>query len=721
MSSEVSYTAQGDLKVHPVLHTTVTNEICSDSPITASKFYSTLETLLNEFSNRNSALLRKRDALQAQIDAYHLETESQPFDMAKYAAFLAQIGYLVPEGPDFSLSTENVDPEIATVSAPQLVVPVDKARFALNAANARWGSLLDAFYGTDAGPPQTAGLEKGSGYNPKRGDAVFAMAHDLLDKYYPLQNGEWKDLEAIDAGIKLKNPKQLVGIKEGGVLLVHNDLHTEIVINPAGNAGKHHKAGVNDIIFEAAATAIADFEDSVAAVDAFDKSVIYKNWAGLMKGTLEETFSKNGKTLTRKLNADREWFKPGTQEKFTLPGRVVFLVRNVGLHMYNDMVLYKNQPVPEGFVDLVVTAACAFHDFRSGKELLNSRTGSVYIVKPKQHGPEEVAFTVSMFSRVEELLDLPENCLKIGIMDEERRTTVNLKECIRAAKERCIFINTGFMDRTGDEFHTSMRLGVFETRVGVKKAKWLPAYEAWNVDVGIKCGLKGKAQIGKGMWAEPDAMKNMLATKISHLEQGATCAWVPSPTAATIHALHYHELYVPDVLSKIGDEIKKTGGRGKLEDILTPPLLEFSNRNFSAAEVAKQLDDNAQSILGYVVRWVIMGVGCSKVPDINNVALMEDRATLRINSQHLGNWLLHGVVTEEQIIESFQRMAKIVDEQNKGQAGYKPMVGNFETNNGYLCALELVFNSLKVENGLTEYSLTKFRRAEKALQRSAKL
>lgn len=740
--SQARYTRIGELDIHPALEAVVENEICKGTEISSSKFWKTLETLLKTFSARNESLLKKRDSIQAQIDAYHLKNASKPWDAADYTAFLANIGYIVPEGPDFKIETEDVDLEIAKIAGPQLVVPVDKARFALNAANSRWGSLLDAFYGTDAGPPQTPGYEKGKNYNPKRGAKVFEYAHAFLDEFFTLNGAKFGDVQKFEivsgnqltmslAGgkvVELKNPEKFVGFNKIGnelssVLLKNNDLHVEIVINKKGTIGREHKAGVNDVILESAITAICDMEDSVAAVDALDKSIIYKNWAKLMKNSLEEKFKKGDKTVHRKLNEDRKFLKAGGGE-LVLPGRVVLLVRNVGLHMYTDAVKFADtqQLIPEGLLDLLVTAVSALHDIGKNsnkKSCFNSRTGSVYIVKPKQHGPEEVAFTVECFAMVEQLLGMKPNSLKIGIMDEERRTTVNLKECIRQAKYRCIFINTGFMDRTGDEFHTSMRRGPYLTKEHVKKAVWLDAYENWNVDVGIQCGLVGKAQIGKGMWAAPDSMKSMLEKKINHPQAGATCAWVPSPTAGILHAIHYHKVYVKEVQQRL----EAGGKRSTLSDILTPPLLELYKGDCKLTDqvVAKELENNAQAILGYVVRWVIMGVGCSKVPDITNEPLMEDRATLRINSQHIANWLLHGCVSMDQVVSCFKDMARIVDEQNKGQEGYENMYGNFDTNNGYLCALELVTNGLKVENGLTEYSLTKYRRAQKESKNQSKL
>lgn len=652
---------------------------------------------------------------------------------------LGQIGYIVPEGPDFKVDTTNVDAEIATIAGPQLVVPVDKARFALNAANARWGSLLDAFYGTDAGPPETGGAEKGKEYNPVRGARVFEYSHEFLDKYFPLSDGaKFNDISAFKLNgsslsmelknkktAALKDPSKFVGYNLAAdkslscVLLKNNGLHVELLIDRNDSVGSTHAAGLKDIVLESAVTAIADFEDSVAAVDAEDKSVIYSNWTGLMRGDLQDKFMKGGAEVHRVLNKDKTYLSAKDGSQFILPGRVVFLVRNVGLHMYTDAVKFADtgRLVPEGLLDLMITALSSLHDIgpnKSSKPFLNSRTGSVYIVKPKQHGPEEVAFTVKTFERAEQLIGLKPNTLKMGIMDEERRTTVNLKECIRQAKSRCIFINTGFMDRTGDEFHTSFHGGAFLPRDGVKKAVWLQAYEDWNVDVGIETGLLGVAQIGKGMWAAPNSMADMVATKGAHPKSGANCAWVPSPTAATLHAMHYHETDVHAVQAKLA----AGGRRSKLSDILQPPFL--GDRKLTKDEVDQELKNNAQGILGYVARWIELGVGCSSVPNIHDVGLMEDRATLRISSQHIANWLHHGIVSQEQVIETFKTMAQVVDKQNGKQAGYEAMAPGYD-NNGFLCALELVMEGINAPNGLTEGSLTKFRRAEKSRLSMSKL
>lgn len=729
----------GGLEVHPVLKKCVETQIAPGTGVSADKFWASLETLLREFTPQNEALLKKRDAIQAQIDAWTLVREGKPWDQAEYATMLGQIGYVVPEGPDFKVDTKNVDPEIATIAGPQLVVPVDKARFALNAANARWGSLLDAFYGTDAGPPETNGAEKGKQYNPVRGARVFEYSHEFLDKYFPLSGGaKFNDVSAFklngsSLSMELKNKKtatlqdstKFVGYNLAAdkslscVLLKNNGLHVELLIDRNDSVGSTHAAGLKDIVLEAAVTAIADFEDSVAAVDAEDKSVIYSNWTGLMRGDLQDKFMKGGSEVHRVLNKDKTYLAAKDGSEFVLPGRVVFLVRNVGLHMYTDAVKFADtgRLAPEGLLDLMITALSSLHDIgpnKSSKPFLNSRTGSVYIVKPKQHGPEEVAFTVKTFERAEQLMGLAQNTLKMGIMDEERRTTVNLKECIRQAKSRCIFINTGFMDRTGDEFHTSFHGGAFLPRDGVKKAVWLQAYEDWNVDIGIETGLLGVAQIGKGMWAAPNSMADMLATKGAHPKSGANCAWVPSPTAATLHAMHYHETDVHAVQAKLA----AGGRRSKLSDILQPPFL--GDRTLTKDEIEQELKNNAQGILGYVARWIELGVGCSSVPNIHDVGLMEDRATLRISSQHIANWLHHGIVSQDQVVETFKTMAQVVDKQNGKQAGYEAMAPDFN-NNGFLCALELVMEGINAPNGLTEGSLTKFRRAEKARLSMSKL
>ena len=623
------------------------------------------------------------------------------------------------------------------------MVPVDNARYALNAANARWGSLLDAFYGTDAGPAETPGLEKGTSYNPARGAKVFEYAHAFLDEHFALA-GAAKYGDIKEFRVSAENSKQAslsVVLKDGAVtgladaaqfvaynlgtdksassvVLKHNGLHAEIAIDRASPVGSTHAAGIKDVYIESAITAIADCEDSVAAVDAEDKATVYLNWCGLMKGDLSASFQKGGKTVTRALQQDKAFESAADSgaTSYMVPGRACLLVRHVGLHMFTNAVRTQHgREVPEGLVDLMVTTLAALHDLRKPSGLRNSRTGSMYIVKPKHHGPEEVQFTCDTFAFAEKAFGLAANTLKIGIMDEERRTTVNLKECIRVASERCIFINTGFLDRTGDEIHTSFRAGPMVPKTAIAGATWRVAYEDWNVDVGIATGLLGRAQIGKGMWAAPDNMAEMLKKKGGHPKSGATTAWVPSPTAATLHAIHYHETNVHEVQM----ELASGGKRAKLSDILIPPLLA-DPKSLSADAIQKDLENNAQGILGYVVRWIELGVGCSKVPDVNNVGLMEDRATLRISSQHIANWLHHGIVTEEQVMTTFKRMAQVVDGQNQNQEGYRPMSPGFD-NNGFKAALELVFSGVECKNGLTEYTLTKYRRMEKALLKSAKL
>jgi len=727
----MSYKTLGRIRVHTALLQAVENDILPGTGLAAPAFWKSLDDVLHDYSPRNAALLRKRDAIQARVDAYLLERKGQRWDAGQYTAFLASIGYLVPEGPAFQVETVNVDPEVCATPGPQLVVPVDNARYALNAANARWGSLLDALYGTDAGPAETPGLEKGKGYNPKRGDAVFKQAHAFLDDYFPLAEGaKYADVVALNvsapgsftvtlksksAPTRLQNDAQFVGSTVSNnnelksVLLVHNALHVELVIDRSTPSGKTHPAGLSDVLLESAVTAIADCEDSVAAVDAQDKAKVYRNWTGLMKGTLSEKLSA---TETRSLRPDKTYrARDGAQK--ALKGRALLFVRNVGLHMYTDMVRFAHNDaeVPEGLVDIMVTAAAARHDVASAskpRDLLNSRTGSMYLVKPKMHGPEEVAFTVEVLGRVERELQLKPDTIKLGIMDEERRTTVNLKECIRQAKTRAIFINTGFLDRTGDEIHTSFAAGPVLPKKEIEGAKWRLAYEDWNVDIGLAVGLPRCGQIGKGMWAAPDRMREMLEKKGAHPAAGATTAWVPSPTAATLHAIHYHKHSVPAAQARIA----AGGPRGKLEDILTPPLL--GDRKLTAEQIQAELDNNAQGMLGYVSRWIQLGVGCSKVPDLHDVGLMEDRATLRISSQHIANWLEHGLVSRQQVVSSFEKMAKVVDRQNHGSPGYQPMAAHFETSSGFQCALDMVFRGKDEANGLTERTLTEYRRAEKA-------
>ena len=700
------YEGINNLKVSSLLLNFVNNDLLKDTNIEPKKFWSGFDETVHELAPKNKELIKKREDLQKKIDDWHIKSRSKEIDINEYKSFLKKIGYLKDEGPDFKIETDHVDEEIAKIAGPQLVVPIMNARYALNAANARWVSLYDSLYGTNVIESDEGGSER---YDPARGQEVIRYVREFFDKYIQIDGTSWKNIASLkivdkeliiskdDYEYKLKDKNKFVGYrgdanKPSAVIIKNNNLHFEIIINPKAFSAAHDIAGISDVIAESAISTICDNEDSVAAVDADDKVICYKNWLGLMKGDLKIQFEKNGKNLERKLNPDRSYIsKEGKSLK--LHGRSLLLIRNVGHLMTNASILLKDgSEVPEGIMDAFITSAAALHDLKRKK---NSRTGSIYIVKPKMHGPEECAFTDLIFSKVEKVLNLKPNTIKVGLMDEERRTSANLKECIRVLSKRIVFQNTGFLDRTGDEMHTSMQAGPMIKKGDMKSSKWIQAYENNNVDLGLRCGFSGKAQIGKGMWAAPDEMKKMLEEKIVHLKAGANCAWVPSPTAASLHALHYHQIDVFDVQKKLTSR-----SPAKLDDLLTIPIAD--RPNWSVDEINSEISNSAQTLLGYVVRWIDQGIGCSKVPDINNVGLMEDRATLRISSQHIANWIHHGITTKLQVVEIMKQMAKIVDEQNKNDRNYIKMSENFEKSIAFKAACDLVFKGLEQPSGYTE-------------------